>query len=296
MKTSDFKYFDFPFIEFNKAQNKVMPLIDKGSDLVVSFPPGAGKTVIAEACFGYHLKTSDKKVAYVCPLRSLANQKVQDWSLSFKEYDPFLISGDSHESLDDTDSKRLGVFTAESFDSALREKHLFFNSLSCVCFDEVHLLGDPERGGAYESAIMTLTRDYPHIRLVLLSGTLTNARDIAKWIKSLTNKETALAVSDWRPIQFTMNFHYVEKWTEINKVVELLKNYKDTKTIVFVHSKLTGKAICDKLKEKKIRHVFHNANLPENKRKHIENLFSDKYSGVDVIVATSTLAAGVNLA
>jgi len=295
MNTSEFKYFQFPFVSFNQAQNKVIPLVDKGANLVVSFPPGAGKTVIAEACFGYHLKTGDKNVAYICPLKSLANQKLMEWESSFMEYKPFLISGDSNTNLDEVRDSRLGVFTAESFDSALRRRDKFFRELSCVCLDEAHLIGDDGRGGAYESAIISFSECCPDTRFVLLSGTLPNAKELARWIKSLTGKETVLAVSDWRPVKFGIKFHYVKKYSEIEKVLELLKEYRGSKTIVFVHSKITGKMICDKLKEKKIRHVYHNATLSENKRHHIEALFSDKYSGIDVIVATSTLAAGVNI-
>lgn len=295
MNASEFKYFQFQFSSFNQAQEKVIPLVDKDANLIVSFPPGSGKTVVAEACFGYHLKTGDKNVAYVCPLKSLANQKLSEWGSSFKEYKPFLISGDSNIKLDDVRDSRLGIFTAESFDSAIRRRDRFFRNLSCVCYDEAHLIGDSERGGAYESSIITLSECCPDTRFVLLSGTLPNAKEIARWIKSLTGKETVLAVSDWRPVKFDMKFHYVKKYSEIEKVLELLKEYRDSKTIVFVHSKITGKMICDKLKENKIRHVYHNATLSENKRHHIESLFSDKYSGIDVIVATSTLAAGVNI-
>lgn len=295
MLTKDFKYFSFKFDEFNKAQQKVIPFIEKNQNMVISFPPGTGKTVIAEACFAYHLKTSSNKVAYICPLRSLASQKFTDWQQDFKEFSPFMISGDSETELDDCDDKRLGIFTAESFDLNLRKNHVFFKKLDCVCLDEVHLLGDESRGCVYESILMSLTKNYPNIRLVLLSGTLSNAREVARWIKYLSNRETILAVSDWRPIDFKIKYHYVKQYKEIDKTLELLKEYKNSKTIVFVHSKITGKLICDKLKEKKIRHVFHNGSLQERKRKNMEELFSDKYSGVDVIVATSTLAAGVNI-
>jgi len=296
MKTSEFKYLNFPFVEFNTAQRKVIPLVTQDKNLIVSFPPGTGKTVIAEACFAYHLKTSDKNMIYVSPLKALANQKFSDWSNSFKDFGLFVISGDTDTKLSEVENKRLGLFTVESLDSCLRKpKDEFIKNVGCVCFDEAHLIGDESRGGAYESAIINVVRTCPEARLVLLSGTLSNAKEVAKWIKFITQKETALAVTDWRPIEFGFKYHYVERYSEIKKVVELLRTYKNSKTIVFVHSKITGKLICDDLKKAKIRHVYHNGSLPESKRKHIEALFSDKYSTIDVIVATSTLAAGINI-
>jgi len=294
MKTSEFQYFKFPFNEFNAAQDKVIPLTMGNSNLVVSFPPGAGKTVIAEACFSYTLRTTDKKVAYVCPLRALANQKMLDWEKSFGD-GVCVISGDSGNKISDIGKNRIIIFTVESFNIAVRKDKGFLKDLGCICFDEAHLLGDESRGGAYEASIMGMAKASQECRLILLSGTLNNAKQVAKWIKLLTNRETNLCVSDWRPNTYSVEYHYVNRYDEIKKTVELLKRYKNSKTIVFVHSKTVGKKICDELKKERIRHVYHNASLTENKRKNIEALFCDKYSMVDVIIATSTLAAGINL-
>ena len=124
---------------------------------------------------------------------------------------------------------------------------------------------------------------------------MANAKTIAKWIKLITKRDTNLCVSDWSPNDIKVNFHYVSRYEEIRKVLALLDAYKNTKTIVFVHSKVVGKKILQALKEKKIRAAFHNSTLSNGKRKRMEDLITDIYSGIDVIVATSTLAAGVNL-
>jgi replicative superfamily II helicase len=41
--------------------------------------------------------------------------------------------------------------------------------------------------------------------------------------------------------------------------------------------------------------VFHNASLSAAKRRKIEEVFGDANSGLNVLVSTSTLGAGVNL-
>lgn len=296
MKTSEFKYFQFPFSEFNKVQKKVIPLVETGQNLVVSFKPGTGKTAIAEACFGYHLSISNvSKVAYICPLKALANQKLEDWKIPFRKYGICMISGDSNQTVNDIGDSRLVIFTSESFDSAMRRKSSVLNSFFCICFDEAHLIGDESRGVAYESGILAASK-IEGCRLVLLSGTMANTKEIAKWIKLITGHPTAICASDWTPNETKIEFHYVSRYKEIDKVVDLLNQYKNTKTIVFVHSKLIGKKILTTLKEKKIRAAFHNSTLSNGKRKRMEELFTSLYSGVDVIVATSTLSAGVNLA
>jgi len=289
MKTSDFPYLQFPFYEFNPVQSKVIPLIEKDGNLIVSFKPGTGKTVIAEACFAYHLNTSDKKVAYICPFRALANQKFESWKEKFHGYGIKVISGDSDTSIRDVGEKdRILIFTTESFDMQVKDCHEY----SCICFDEGHLVGDPERGKSYESAVIKAAEAS---RIILLSGTLSNAKDLAKWIKTVSGKPTYCCESKWTPNKFDVRYHYVERYKEIETAVKLVREYKNTKTIIFVHSKLVGKSVMDELKKSKIRAVFHNSTLPEGKRKRYEDLFENIYSGIDVIVATSTLAAGVNL-
>ena len=182
-KTSLFKYFNFPFETFNPAQSKVIPYVEKDSNLIISFYPGTGKTAIAEACFGYHLKSLEQTVAYISPLRSLANQKLKDWKISFKEYKPFLISSDSKIRIEEITDNRLGLFTAESFDSAIRRNSNFIKNLGCVCYDEAHLIGDQKRGLAYETSIIKMSDK--DVRFVLLSGTLTNSKELAKWLKNI---------------------------------------------------------------------------------------------------------------
>jgi superfamily II helicase len=67
------------------------------------------------------------------------------------------------------------------------------------------------------------------------------------------------------------------------------------KTIVFVHSKITGKEIIKRLRSMGIRALFHNASVRPAIRAKMEAAFNDKMSGLNVLVSTSTLGAGVNV-
>src|SRR5207237_6958126 len=54
------------------------------------------------------------------------------------------------------------------------------DDVGCGVFDEVHYMGDPERGTAWEESILLAPR---HIPLVCLSATVPNAAEIAEWIR-----------------------------------------------------------------------------------------------------------------
>jgi len=67
------------------------------------------------------------------------------------------------------------------------------------------------------------------------------------------------------------------------------------KLVIFVHSKLVGRDLAGMIAKKGIPVAFHNASVSYKKRQMIEETFNDQFSGLDIVVATSTLAAGVNI-
>src|SRR5947209_9602602 len=65
-----------------------------------------------------------------------------------------------------------------------------------IIFDELHYLSDLERGPVWEEAIVCSP---PHIRLVGLSATVSNAGDLADWI-SRVHRPIALVVHEERAV------------------------------------------------------------------------------------------------
>jgi len=144
---------------------------------------------------------------------------------------------------------------------------------------------------------MRLTDMNPRARIVFLSATMGNSGDLAKWVKSLNGKPTKCITSSWRPTKVRMEYHLAESRDEkLSKAVELATQSAFKKTLVFVHSKATGGNIVKSLRAAGVRAVFHNASLSSAKRRKIEEVFSNQTSGMNILVSTSTLGSGVNLA
>lgn len=299
MRTIDYPWYHPPFPEYNSAQEVAIPFLDKDMNLIISFATAAGKTVLAECCFGYHLTNRKEcRVAYVCPFKSLASEKYNSWTEE-KQLSQHGIALWSSDSEDDGKEGRLIVATLESFDMKTRSEMWrdWISSFDCVVFDEAHIIGDESRGSAIEAAIMRLTAVNPACRIVLLSATMGNSLELAKWVKALNCKPTKCIVSSWRPTKVKIDYYVVEDYEgKVDKAVELAKQSAFVKTLVFVHSKITGKEIVQALRSKGVRAVFHNASLSKSKREKIEQVFNDPTSGLNILVSTSTLGAGVNLA
>ena len=284
------------------VQAKVVPHLDKDENIVVSFATATGKTILAVGAFAYHLQTDpDCKVVYVCPFRSLGSEKYGEWSQDpqLLKYGVLLSTGDTDTRIEDYDSSRLIITTSESFDSKTRSPahREWLKKVKCVVYDEAHLLGDKHRGCAVEMSMMRMAEVNPDARLVLLSATMSNTDEVAKWVKSLNGKKTVRAESSWRPVKVEIKYHTISGLDEkMDKAIELAKDASKVKTVVFVHSKILGKDLTKRLRKVGVRAVFHNAGVPVKKRKLMEEAFNNRMSGLNVLVSTSTLSAGVNLA
>lgn len=308
MKTYEYPYYLCNFPEFNTAQNAVVPFFDKDVNLICSLCTGVGKTAIAECIFGYHLNTElNSKVIYVSPFKSIGGQKLDDWSKNdqLSKFGILLCDGDNNPKKEEWKRKRIITITYESLDSRTRNNDCdWLKDVSCVVFDEAHMLGQKDRGSKIESCLMRLTLINPKIRIVFLSGTMGNVIELAKWVKSLNGKETRAINSDWKPIKTILNFHcYDDSSTfktaqkdKLNLIYSVIKEkYQQEKIIIFVHSKKMGETLIEFLKRKKIRCGFHNASVSKKIRSQLEKEFNREDSGFNLLISTSTLSTGTNL-
>lgn len=148
-------------------------------DVLVTAPTGSGKTWIAREEIR-RLLEAGKRAWYTTPLKALTNSKYQEFGAEFGAERVGILTGDRKENSD----APLIVGTTEIFRNQL------FDALrggeevrvDLVIFDEAHYLGDEDRGHVWEEAIiLTPSR----IRMLLLSATIGNADELARWIEEL---------------------------------------------------------------------------------------------------------------
>jgi len=158
--------------------------IEKGlftdKNLVVVAPTASGKTLVGEMALVK--KAYEKKIGlYLVPLRALASEKYYDFKKLEKLGFRIGISTGDYES----PAEYLGrydiiVATYERFDSLLRLKPSWLRRIGTVVIDELHMIGDDERGPILEMIIARLLRT--NIQVIGLSATIGNPLDLAKWI------------------------------------------------------------------------------------------------------------------
>lgn len=189
------------YARLNPLQSKAVPavLATPGHVMVVA-PTSAGKTLIGEVAALRSIVGDDKPAVWLLPARALAAE-IGETARRWREHgiNAIELTGETNISSDAVRKAQLWVATTEKFEALYRRSSLrdFIAEVGCIIIDEVHLVGDPERGATLESLIARLRAVEDRTRIVALSATVSNAEELASWFNA------QLIRSAWRPTRLT---------------------------------------------------------------------------------------------
>lgn len=184
--------YPFPLDPF---QREAIAALAAGRSALVAAPTGTGKTVVAEYAVWEALGRGER-VVYTTPLKALSNQKFRDFRAQYGAERVGLMTGDLVENGD----APLVVMTTEVYRNMLLQGDE--TEVAAVIFDEVHYMADPERGTAWEEAIILAP---PSVKMVCLSATVPNAAEIAAWLAAL-RQDVALITTDERVVPLVYQY------------------------------------------------------------------------------------------
>jgi len=76
------------------------------------------------------------------------------------------------------------------------------NEISLVIADEIHIMGDADRGPTIEVTLARLKQINPKIQILALSATIRNAEELAKWLSAES------VTLDWRPVELKEGVYF----------------------------------------------------------------------------------------
>lgn len=164
------------------------------TDCLVMAPTGAGKTWIAEQAI-LSVFSRGGRCWYASPLKALTNAKWVEFGVHFESRNVGILTGDTKENTD----APIIVGTTEILRNQLYDAMHRGEDLNCdlVILDEAHFLGDADRGVVWEEIMIYLPA---RIHLLLLSATIGNGYEIARWLSSLRKKECVVINEENRPV------------------------------------------------------------------------------------------------
>ncbi|KAG6432555.1 hypothetical protein SASPL_104135 [Salvia splendens] len=182
------------FKHFNPVQTQVFTVLYNSDDnVLVAAPTGSGKTICAEfAILRNHQKgpESTLRAVYIAPIEALAKERYQDWKKKFGEglgMRVVELTGETATDLKLLEKGQIIISTPEKWDALSRRwkqrKHV--QQVSVFIVDELHLIGG--QGGPILEVIVSRMRYIASqlenkIRIVALSSSLANAKDLGEWI------------------------------------------------------------------------------------------------------------------
>ncbi|KAI5190077.1 antiviral helicase SKI2 [Nematocida minor] len=190
----------YPHISFepDNFQKQCFYYINKSQSIFVTAHTSSGKTLIAEYA-SYIAELHDTRMIYTSPIKALSNQKYREFAQKFASVG--ILTGDAQIN---STAKTL-VMTTEILRNMLYRGSTILDDVEFIVFDEIHYLGDKERGVVWEEVIIMLPR---HISLIFLSATSPNAKDMCSWISVIKNKEMYLIGTEKRAVELEHGIYF----------------------------------------------------------------------------------------
>ena len=304
----------------NPMQQGALPALCRTDrNLLVCAATGSGKTLLAELVLA-QAALAGRLGVYLAPMKAIAAEKRADWErLERLGCTVYKTTGDD-DAFDARQAARAGIIlaTAEKFDGIVRRglDPVLVARLAVVVVDEVHTVGEGLRGARLEALLTRVRVQLPAVRLMAMSGTIKNREELAAWLHA------DLYASEWRPIPIVADVQPYQPnpdWEQDQKMRTHLTAERTARTVaeggqvlVFCGSR-AGVERCAQDLAKALRLPpgphgatrpslgtalaggvgYHHAGLSQADRQLVERAY--RAGDVRVLVATSTVASGVNL-
>jgi len=206
----------------DKFQEDAIKSVYENLNVLVIAPTGSGKTYIAEKAVQKYL-SEQLNVIYTTPIKALSNQKYNDFN--DLGYETGLLTGDRTINSESS----LIVGTTEILRNMIFTDDKRLDDIGIIVLDEVHYLGDSERGTTWEEIIIHAPKN---IKFLCLSATVENKIEFLEWIVSLRGP-TKLVESSTRPVPLDVELVATERNNEKIYTIKSTKNNKNKKTFKF---------------------------------------------------------------
>ena len=296
---------------------------------LICAPSGSGKTLIGELCAANNVFQKFGKSVYLVPFKALATEKFFHFKKGYGKYGIKVEISIGDYDIDDSKLEKADIIvtTYEKMDSIIRNFNDkdWISDFSTIIIDEVHIIGESDRGPRLESLIVRLNEFFHHPQVIGLSATIANPEFFNSWLTSLGN-QTTLVKSEERPVPLHYKIQISQnKDSTIKHIVKNTLNDKG-QVLIFLNKRKTAQQSALHLNEivkkflegserkvlkalsKRIASIkggnrelsriissgvaFHHAGLLPRERKIIEDNFRNRI--IRVICCTTTLSAGIN--
>lgn len=324
-----------PTMQITDFQKKCFDIFSEGYDSILIAPSSSGKTFITEkyiydyfqSNYGKFLRAPRRiKICVVLPYKSIAVEEYSRFSdlMNQTGIKILLAVGGVKIKEEEIADSNIIVGTYEKILALIKKHSILLKYLKMLVIDEFHFLGT-QRGGVIEEILLEIKKHDNKTQLILLSSSIANPIEIADWLNVYPILEKERPIPLKYAIESSRNFiDYIQENQKESKPLIVFCNSRSnveelatkianpreknakidiTETFKELFSANDDKKLKElvrntyfpeKLKEiVKKRVGYHHAGLSDIVRLLVEEMY--KNGDLDILVSTSTLAAGVNL-
>lgn len=250
----------------NRIQTACYPTaFESDRNMLICAPTGSGKTNVAMLAMlreiGKHrdpttgnINLDEFKIIYIAPLKALVQEQVGNFGTRLSPYGITVaeLTGDRQLTKEQIANTQVIVTTPEKWDVITRKATdtSYTKLVRLICIDEIHLLHD-DRGPVLESIVSRTVRDADTsgepVRLVGLSATLPNYRDVSDFLRVDPNKGLFHFDATFRPCPLKQEYIAITEKKAIKalkaqnqvcyeKVLEHVGE-NNNQMLIFVHSR-----------------------------------------------------------
>ncbi|KAF3912422.1 hypothetical protein ABW20_dc0100492 [Dactylellina cionopaga] len=239
---------------FNKIQTQVFnSLFSSDDNVFVGAPTGSGKTVCAEfALLRHWSKKEPGRAVYIAPFQEAVDQRLKDWQKRLAHLGKSIVklTGETTADLKLLEKGDLVLATPAQWDVLSRQwqRRKNIQTVNLFIADDIHMLGGTQ-GYLYEIVVsrmqyIAIQLEKTDTRIVALSVSLSNARDLGEWIGATSHTIFNFSPLD-RPIpleihmqSFTIPHHPSLMLAMVKPVYQAVVQHAGTeRAIVFVSSR-----------------------------------------------------------
>jgi superfamily II DNA/RNA helicase len=283
-------------------QEKAIPIVLEGSDVLASAHTGTGKTAAfllpaLNMLINSNNKSKNPKVLILVPTRELANQ-VYTQALKYSKYlnnikTACIYGGIPYYQQQKILSNKYDILIATPgrLIDQIDRKKIFLTDISLFILDEADRMLDM---GFIADVKKIANKVNKERQTLLFSATLKNT--ILNLVKNLLKNPITIKTND-NLVNSDNIKHYLYKVDDLDHKLKLLNHFLEddslSKALIFTSTKSFSETLCKKLKESDHKIDYLHGDIPQRKREKIIKSFSQNKS--KHLIATDVAARGIDI-
>ncbi|MBR74525.1 MAG: hypothetical protein CL872_06285 [Dehalococcoidaceae bacterium] len=291
--------YSYGFEKPSNIQNKAIPIINKGTDLIAQSQSGTGKTGAFSIGIlnNINLEEQETQSIIVSPTHELAEQTfevMKNLSSYMKGINIKKVIGKtsiSASKLELKENPQILIATPGRLLDMINRKYIFTENIKSVVFDEA----DEILSRGFMDTIYQLIRVLPTTAQILLFSATIPDEILNLTIKFMNNPEKILVNKEELTLEGITQFYIncnIYKW-KYDILYDLYDSISINQCIIYINTKNTLINLVDRLNERNFPISFIHGDLSSEQRK--ENLNNFKNGKTRILLSTDLLSRGIDI-